>query len=148
MFVETSMAQSVLFLAGQVGRRRLCRVTKLPIDWIPATTCPCSTPPGCWPRWSERKKLRSCLIGTWFWVVMGTDLQQFRIECSSSYPCSTRFHMGFCSLSGRTSYRKISWCLEAARFGYRLFQSFWNLTGTSAAALPICLSNVRAIRSL
>ena len=58
------------------------------------------------------------------------------------------FNMGLYSLSGRTSYRKISWCLEAARFGFRLFQSFWNLTGTSAAALPICLSNVRAIRSL
>ena len=45
------------------------------------------------------------------------------------------------------SYRKISWKLEAARFGFRLLQSLWNLTDTSAAALPRCLSNFRAIRS-
>ena len=47
-----------------------------------------------------------------------------------------------------TSYHKISWSLEAARFGCRLFQSVWNLTGTSAAALPRCLSNFIAIKSL
>ena len=38
--------------------------------------------------------------------------------------------LGLYSLSGRTSYRKISWILEAARFGFRPFQSLWNLTGT------------------
>ena len=53
--------------------------------------------------------------------------------------------MGLYSLSGRTSYRKISWSLEVARLIFRLS----NLTGTSArAALPRCLSNFRAIRSL
>ena len=54
-------------------------------------------------------------------------------------------NQGLYSLSGKTSYRKISWSLEAARFGFRLFQSLWNLTGTSAAALPRCLSNFRAL---
>ena len=54
----------------------------------------------------------------------------------------------FYSLSGKTSYRKISWSLEAARFGFKLFQSLWNLAGTSAALLPRCLSNFRAIRPL
>ena len=49
-------------------------------------------------------------------------------------------------LSGRASYCKISWSLEAKRFRFRLFQSFWNSTGTSA--LPRCLSNFRAIQSL
>ena len=39
------------------------------------------------------------------------------------------------SLNCRTSYRKISWSLEAARFGFRLFQSLWNFVGTLAAAL-------------
>ena len=29
---------------------------------------------------------------------------------------------GLYSLSGKTSYRKISWSLEAARFGFKLFQ--------------------------
>ena len=56
--------------------------------------------------------------------------------------------MGLNSLSGKTSYRKISWSLEAARFGFKLFQSLWNLAGTSAALLPRCLSNFRAIRPL
>ena len=55
---------------------------------------------------------------------------------------------GLYSLSGKTSYRKISWSLEAARFGFKLFQSLWNLAGTSAALLPRCLSNFRAIRPL
>ena len=54
---------------------------------------------------------------------------------------------GLYSLSGETSYCKISWSLEAARFEFRLFQSLWNLTGTSAA-LPRCLSNFGGIRSL
>ena len=53
---------------------------------------------------------------------------------------------GLYSLSGKTSYRKISWSLEAARFGFKLFQSLWNLAGTSAALLPRCLSHFRAIR--
>ena len=56
--------------------------------------------------------------------------------------------LGLYSLSGKTSYRKISWSLEAARFWFRLFQSLWNLAGTSAALLPRCLSNFRAIRPL
>ena len=56
--------------------------------------------------------------------------------------------LGLYSLSDKMFYRKISWSLEAARFGFRLFQPLWNLTGTSAAALPSCLSNCRAIRSL
>ena len=49
------------------------------------------------------------------------------------------------SLSGRTSYRNISWSLEATRFVFRLFQSLWNLTSTSAIALPRCRSTLRAI---
>ena len=57
-------------------------------------------------------------------------------------------YQGLYSLSGKTSYRKISWSLEAAWFGFKLFQSLWNLAGTSAALLPRCLSNFRAIRPL
>ena len=51
------------------------------------------------------------------------------------------------SLTGRSSYRKI-WNLEAMIFGFRTFQSLWKLTGILAAALPRCLSNYWAIRSL
>ena len=39
--------------------------------------------------------------------------------------------LGIYSLSRRTSYCKISWSLEAARFGFRLFQSF------CAAEVPV-----------
>ena len=56
--------------------------------------------------------------------------------------------LGLYSLSGRTSFGKISWSLEAARFVFRLLQSHWNFTGISATALPRCLPNFRAIRSL
>ena len=44
-------------------------------------------------------------------------------------------------LGERSSYHNISWSLEAARFGFRRFQSLWTLTGNFAAALPKCLSN-------
>ena len=57
-------------------------------------------------------------------------------------------NMGLYSLSRRTSYRKISWRLEAARSMFKLLQSLWNLTGTSTTTLRRCLSNVWAIRSL
>ena len=56
--------------------------------------------------------------------------------------------LGLYSLSGKTSYCKISWSLDAARIGFKLFQSLWNLAGTSAALLLRCLSNFRAIRPL
>ena len=47
----------------------------------------------------------------------------------------------------KESFRKISRSLEAARIGFKLFQSLWKLTGTPAAQLRRCLSNFRAIRS-
>ena len=70
--------------------------------------------------------------------------------CSTIHILGRRqlYTLGLYSLSGKTSYRKISWSLEAARFGFKLFQSLWNLAGTSAALLPRCLSNFRAIRTL
>ena len=52
---------------------------------------------------------------------------------------------GLYSLSGKTSYRQISWSLEAARLDVAMVVSLWNLTGTSAAALPRYLPNFRAI---
>ena len=58
------------------------------------------------------------------------------------------FTLGLYSLSGRTSYCKISWSIEAVIFRVKLIQSLCNLTGTSAAAPARCLSNFRAIRSL
>ena len=50
------------------------------------------------------------------------------------------------SIFEKTSYRKISWSLEGAWFVFRIVRSLWNLTGTSAALLPMFLSNFKAIR--
>ena len=56
--------------------------------------------------------------------------------------------MGFYSLSRRTAYCKISWSLEAARLVAIMTISLRNLTGISAAMLPMCLSNFRAIEKI
>ena len=54
--------------------------------------------------------------------------------------------LGPVSISDKTSYCKISQSLKATRFVFRIVQSLWNLTGTSAAGLPKCLSNFKAMR--
>ena len=54
-------------------------------------------------------------------------------------------NLGLYSLSCKTSYRQISWSLEAARLGVIITVSLWNLTSISAALLPRCQSNVKAI---
>ena len=68
------------------------------------------------------------------------------IESGSSMLTVLGLKMGPVSISEKTSYCKISWSLEAARFVFRIVRSLWNLTGTSAAVLPMCLSNCKAIR--
>ena len=50
------------------------------------------------------------------------------------------------SISEKTSFCKISLSLEAAGFVFKIVRSLWNLTGTSAAVLPMCLSNFKAMR--
>ena len=67
-------------------------------------------------------------------------------RCLGAWNSGHSVSQGLYSLSGRTYYRKISWSLEAARFGFKLVQSLWNLTGTSTAPLPRCLPNFRAMR--
>ena len=41
--------------------------------------------------------------------------------------------LGLYILSGQSSHHKILWSLEATRFGFRLFQSLFNLTGKSVS---------------
>ena len=50
------------------------------------------------------------------------------------------------SISDKTSDFRISQSLEAARFVLRIVQSFSNLTGSSTAVMPMCLSNFKAMR--
>ena len=61
---------------------------------------------------------------------MATD----ELLCGREYTQSITYQ-GLYSLSGLTSYHKISRSLEAARFGFKLVLSLWNLAGTSAAPL-------------
>ena len=111
-------------------------------------------------------------IQTEFWSSIISEMQTYKIILLSSKkikiqeapenitsPCKFGYMagevrrslfllQGLYSLSRKTSYRKISWSLDVARFGLKLFQSLWNLAGTSVALLPRCLSNFRAIRPL
>ena len=51
-------------------------------------------------------------------------------------------HLG--PISNKMSYCEISQSLESKRFSFRIVQSHRNLTGTSAAVLPMCLSYFQA----
>ena len=55
---------------------------------------------------------------------------------------------GLYSLSSKTSYRQISWSLEATKLDVLMIVSLWNLTGISAALLLRCLSNFRTIKKV
>ena len=106
-----------------------------------------------WCRWADE------YVHTWsgYWGCLGPGGAMDGMEVGlSGYQVwwrhigrgSPRSYARLYSLSGKTSYSKISWSLEAARFGFKLFRSLWNLAGNSAALLPKCLSNFRAIRPL
>ena len=81
-----------------------------------------------WIRFLCQFCIKICHFIQFIWCEKATD------QILSLYP-----------LSSKTSYRKISWNIEAVSFGFKLFQSLWNLTGTSAAVL-LRLSNFRVIR--
>ena len=80
------------------------------------------------------------------WPPMGWSTHSVR-QCVSKlgHHWSRYCQLGLYSLSGKTSYRQISWSLEAARLDVAMVVSLWNLTSTSAAALPRYLPNFRAI---
>ena len=66
--------------------------------------------------------------------------------CITSVPSGSSLWNSFSqrpvSMSQTTSYCKISQRLELReRFVFRVVRSLWNLTGTSSAVLPTCLSN-------
>ena len=54
-------------------------------------------------------------------------------------------HLGPVSIYDKTSYREISQSFDGARSDVKRFVSLCVLTSTSAAVLPSCLSNFRAI---
>ena len=77
--------------------------------------------------------------------VLGNTLYRTRILCGYD---TLIILMDIYSLSGKTSYRQISWSLEAARLDGAMVVSLWNSTGTSAAALLRYLPNFRAIEKV
>ena len=89
-----------------------------------------------------------------------TITTQYCEMCARIYVCEivpwAREHLSFLMLIrllgnprsgtlGPVSYRTISWSLETARLVVLIIISLWNLTATSAALLPRCLSNFKAI---
>ena len=62
--------------------------------------------------------------------------------------------LGPISISDKTSYRKISWCVEVARFVFRIVWSLSNMTGTSAdhgstaADVPVKFQSDAIIQSI
>ena len=110
--------------------------------------------PQCW-LWSYTCFVELFFGHRWFQITlvdhtlfkMGDEI--FRYGSSISIRCKlSSVTLGLYSLNGRTSCRKISWSREVTRFGSRLFQLLWNLTGTSTALLPGCLSNIGVMPSL
>ena len=81
-------------------------------------------------------------IYTYCFLARITFLQWFRYWY---WKLGTNFHinLGLYSLSGKTSYRQISWSFETARLGVIINAPLWNLTGTwqpldsSAAEGPV-----------
>ena len=53
--------------------------------------------------------------------------------------------LGPVSISNKMSYCKILKSLEATRFVFKIVRSLWKWTAASAAVLPMCLSNFKAM---
>ena len=96
-----------------------------------------------WMYWNCANLSNIQMIYPGFQVVWDALVRTQNHNCHSH---GTTRIQGPVSISEKTSFRKISSSLEAARLVFRIVRSLWNLTGTSAALLPMCLSNFKAIR--
>ena len=92
-----------------------------------------------------------------WWIWINTSCEFIMNDCitttkqSTTKPCA--YFLGYTvypcqdvlySLNGKTSYRQISYSIEATRLDVVMIAPLWNLTGISAALLGY-LSNCRAI---
>ena len=77
------------------------------------------------------------------WKHIPIHISFYPAQCLNSFLSVRWSTLGLYSLNGKTSYRQISWSLEAARMDLIMIVSLRNLTGISAALLPRCLSNFR-----
>ena len=93
----------------------------------------------------------SCLLWhqvkhiTWFLLCLWPSQIYHMIVWHVCLICNSH-RLGPVLVSDKTSYHKISQSLEAARFVFRFTWLLWNLTGTSAAVLQMCLSNFKAMQ--
>ena len=77
------------------------------------------------------------------WYALSIDVLKKTLDCrEESYhnvASMGALTLGLCSLSGKTSYYKISWSLEVARFGFRLLIAlkFDRHLGSNAAEIPV-----------
>ena len=117
-------------------------------SWVSGSTFQVS-PASC----SSSKKICNVLMWTqiklshedlFYWNpnLFGFSMSRCGIRAISTGFAHTQ---GLYSLSSKTSYRQISWSLEAARLGVIIIATLWNLAGISAALRPRCLSNFKAI---
>ena len=91
------------------------------------------------PEWSLHSKqcIQNCNI-------MESALVGFHCNGNKTSSHCCALYQGLCSLSGKRSYRQISWSLKAMILDVIMIILLWNLTGTLAALLLRCLSNFRA----
>ena len=97
--------------------------------WVDAGLAQGHLQPSGWPMIMTRYELGSILDCTEkevssFWLHFRTWLPMTKMSVSGNglYQTTANNDLDFSSLSDKTSYRKISWRLEAVRFEFRLFQ--------------------------
>ena len=85
--------------------------------------------PKCNYWWEIYKWMYNCTLYDATLCNLGNSVEVVRHAHTLIHCCSIYWYCSQClySISGRTSYLKISWSLEAARFGFRLFQLLWTL---------------------
>ena len=98
----------------------------------------------CWPWGVFSSRLASRDLGTArssYLVRVGPMVRDMLLE-ASAFVRPIYGALRPISISNKISYRNISQSLEAARFVFRVVWSLWNLTGTLAALLLMCLSQI------
>ena len=84
-----------------------------------------------------------CSFLQWIGVKQAATLHKYLNQCRpSQWPIYV--HYAAC----KTSYRKISWTLEAVKLDVKIITLLWNLKGGSTTMLPIRLANFRTIEKV
>ena len=98
-----------------------------------------------WSYQGIKMDLRYELLGLFYYNIIESQYKNSLFTFLKGFWDVKVWILGPVSTSDKTSHRKISWSLEAARLVLEIIVLLWNLTGTSAALLPRCLSNFKKI---